>query len=551
MPVALVFPNYYGVGMSNLGLQLVYDLVNQHPELVCERVFLPEGETRPLSVESSRPLSDFPVILCSVSFEQDLPALVKMLVTAGLEPLAENRGEEAIKPGTPLIIAGGVSCFINPEPLAPFVDMVVVGEAEPVLPAILEKLLSAGQRRQRRALLREMATELPGCYVPQLYRFRYGADQVLDRIEVEAGVPARVRRIGIDEPGIAGHSRMLSPAAEFANLFMVELGRGCSRGCRFCAAGFVYRPPRLWSSASILAAVDERPEGITRVGLLGMEMVRSAELRQIAAHLLENGCQLSFSSLRADVIGDSLLGLLAKSGLKTVAVAPDGSSERLRRVINKGITREDVCGSAERLVRAGIANLKLYFMVGLPTETADDLDEMTGLVREVRQIMDAPGRARGRLAALTLSINPFVPKAWTPFQFHHFTEVDQLKKRLRYVRKSLAGVANLKIMGEKPENAFMQAVLARGDRRLAQALIGHARQGGNLLQTLRRSGIDPGHYATRPRSREELFPWEVIDHGIKRDYLWAEYRRGLAGRSTAPCDTAICRRCGVCPQEQE
>lgn len=551
LPVGLIFPNSYGVGMSNLGLQLVYELVNQQPDLVCERVFMPEQGAPPLSVESSRPLADFPVILCSISFEQDIPSLVRMLIMAGIAPLTENRQNQAIKPGTPLIIGGGVCCFINPETVAPFFDMLVIGEAEPVLPAILERLLAKERGGERRGLLQGMAAGLPGCYVPQFYRFHYGPDQILEKIEVDAGIPARIKRLGITAPAIAAHSSVLSPAAEFADLYLVELGRGCSKGCRFCAAGFVYRPPRLWAGPSILAAVAERPEGVDRIGLLGMEMVRSSELQAVAERLLLDGCQLSFSSLRADVIGDSLLELLAKSGLKTVAIAPDGGSERLRRVINKGISREDVLLGAERLVKAGIVNLKLYFMIGLPTESEDDLDEMIGLVEEVRGIMTVPGRARGRLSTLTLSINPFVPKAWTPFQYHPFDEVGILKKKFKYLRQGLSRIANLKIMGEKPDNAFMQAVLARGDRRLAPAIVEYAKSGGNWPQILRKSGLSAEHYVARSRGRDELFPWEVIDHGIKRDYLWAEYRRALAGRATGPCETLKCRRCGVCGQDHQ
>ena len=547
--MGLVFPNTYGVGMSNLGLQLVYELVNRHADLVCERIFLPEKNGKPVSVESSRPLSDFPIILCSVSFEQDIPALVWMLVAAGIDPLEQNRRDANIEAGRPLIIGGGVCCFINPETVAPFMDILVIGEAEPVLPVILERVLAAGEGKERHTLLRKMAQELQGCYVPQFYHFEYGADRVLKRIEVDSDIPERVRRLGIAAPKTAGHSSLLSPAAEFADLYMVELGRGCSKGCRFCAAGFVYRPPRLWSGSAIVAAIAERPDQVDKIGLLGMEMVRSAELQKVAERLLMDGCQLSFSSLRADVIGNSLLTLLAKSGLKTVAIAPDGGSERLRRVINKGISREDVLCGAEKLVRAGIVNLKLYFMIGLPTENDQDLDEMVKLISEVRELMNVPGRARGRLSTLTLSINPFVPKAWTPFQFHPFAGLDLLKKKFKYLRQALSGVANLKIMGENPNHAFLQAVLAKGDRRLAPALIDLAVTGGNWRQVMRKNGIRPEDYATRARERTELFPWEVIDHGIKRDYLWAEYRRALAERTTGPCETSRCRRCGVCRRE--
>lgn len=551
LPVGLVFPNNYGVAMSNLGMQLVYELVNQQTDMVCERVFLPEKGGSPISVESSRPLADFPVILCSISFEQDIPSLVKMLLMAGISPLTKDRQNEGVGPGNPLIIGGGVCCFINSETVAPFVDMLVAGEAEPVLPEIMGRLTGKENAEERYDLLSGMARELPGCYVPQFYHFFYGDDQVIEKIEVDAGIPPRVKRLGVVDSGLAAHSSILSPAAEFADLYMVELGRGCSKGCRFCAAGFVYRPPRLWAAASILAAVEDRPDGVDRIGLLGMEMVRSTELQEVAERLLMDGCQLSFSSLRADVIGDSLLELLANSGLKTVAIAPDGGSERLRRVINKGITREDVLRGAEKLVKAGIVNLKLYFMVGLPTETAEDLDEMIELVGEVRAIMNVSGRIRGRLSTLTLSINPFVPKAWTPFQYHPFVEVGVLKKKFKYIRHGLRGVDNLKVMGEKPDNAFMQAVLARGDRRLAPAIIDYAKRGGNWPQIMRKNGLSPEYYATRARGRHELFPWKVIDHGIKPDYLWAEYQRALAGKLTGPCETDKCRRCGVCRQEDK
>lgn len=542
LPIALVFPSHYRVGMSNLGFQLVYDLINRNPDLVCERVFLPENGERPLSVESSRPLSDFPVLMTAVSFEQDIPALLGILLAAGLEPLAEKRFPQKVGPGAPLILAGGVACFINPEPLAPFVEAILIGEAEELLEAVLANLAGTTDRH---ALLGELV-KLPGCYVPHYYHFRYEPNGMLAGIKAAGGAPERVRRVvwrGADE---AGYSRLLTPAAEFADLFLVELGRGCSRSCRFCAAGFVYRPPRLWSPAAINRALDQRPAGITRVGLLGMEMAKPEHLQEVAGRLLDEGCQLSFSSLRADALTPELLRLLADSGLKTVAIAPDGGSERLRRVINKGITGEDVLQAAIRLVTAGIVNLKLYFMIGLPTETDDDLAEMLALIREVRAIMLQPGRSRGRLANLTLSINPLVPKAWTPLQYHPFVAPRELKKKLDFIRRGLSGVANLKIMGEKPENAFLQAVLARGDRRLAPALIDYAGRGGNWQQVFRRHGVEVAQYVLRARGREELFPWEVIDQGVANAYLWEEYCKGLAARTSPACDVDRCRRCGIC-----
>jgi radical SAM superfamily enzyme YgiQ (UPF0313 family) len=547
LPVALIFPNRYALGNSNLGFQLVYALVNSLPGFVCER-FFSHADQAPVSLESGRPLRDFPILLCSLSFEQDFVNLLAMFIAGGIEPLAEKRtaNTKRFRPGEPLIIGGGVASFINPEPLAPFVDLFVVGEAEPILPQLMAHLADHLTAEEPEALLRKIVREFSGCYVPRFYTMHYGKDGILKRIEPDPEVPSRVRRLVLEESPVAGHSKLLSPEAEFANLFLAELGRGCSRGCRFCAAGFVYRPPRLWSAESILAGLAERPQDIKRVGLLGMEMARSEDLARIAEYLLGEGCALSFSSLRADAISSELCHLLAQSRLKSAAIAPDGGSERLRRVINKGISEQDVLCAAEALARAGINHLKLYFMIGLPTETEDDLAELLLLTDKVRQTLLGVGRETGRMGNITLSVNSFVPKAWTPFQFHGFAPVTALKKSIKFLRKGVAGMANTRLVVDQPGNAFYQAVLARGDRRVGLALYAMLQSGQNWRQAMRGYGVDPEEYAMRQRGQEELFPWEIIDHGIDRHYLWAEYQKALAEKSTIACDTTQCRRCGVC-----
>lgn len=547
LPVALLFPNRYGVGNSNLGFQIVYDLVNNLPGFVCERFFL-DREEPPRSLESGRPLRDFPIVLCSLSFEQDFPNLLSLFIRGGIEPLAGKRSADApcFRPGQPLVIGGGVAAFINPEPLSPFVDLFVIGEAEPVLPQLMEHLSRQLAVQPPAELLLEIAQNFSGCYAPGLYAMHYGGDGILAEIVPAPGVPARVKRLVLAESAVASHSKLFSPETEFADMFLAELGRGCSRGCRFCAAGFVYRPPRLWPADSILAALERRPEGINRVGLLGMEMARGEELDRIAEYLLGQGCLLSFSSLRADAVSDRLCRLLAASRLKSAAIAPDGGSQRLRQVINKGISEEDVLVAAEALASAGISHLKLYFMIGLPTENDGDMEELLALTDKVRQTLLGVGRRRGRLGNITLSVNSFVPKAWTPFQFHPFAPPAELKKRIVRLRKGVAAMANVRMTVDQPHVALQQAVLARGDRRVGLALYGMLKHGLAWRQSFQELGITPEAYALRLRGREELFPWEVIDHGIDRGYLWQEYEKALAGRPTAACQPQQCRRCGVC-----
>jgi radical SAM superfamily enzyme YgiQ (UPF0313 family) len=555
LPIALIYPNIYSLGMSNLGFQIVYHLLNQDDSVVAERIFLPESSNKPLSIESGRPLSDFPFLFFSVSFEQDYQNLIMMLESAGIPSLVSQRNNKSLNistqsaGGQPLVVAGGVAAFMNPEPLAPFIDLFIIGEAEPVLPPVMPELME-GIGKNKKALLVKIASEFPGCYVPAFYETVYDTDGKLLTIrpgDEYSSLPDRIKKVVMDSPGdFAAHSTILSPSAEFSNLFMTELGRGCSRGCRFCAAGFIYRPPRLWKAQSIINAIDSRPDGCSRIGLLGMEMAQSEDISLIADYLSNESCSLSFSSLRADIISSSLTELLGQSNLKSAAIAPDGGSERLRQVINKGITENDVLAAVEILAQKGIKNLKLYYMIGLPTEKQADLDEMVNLTMKVKEKILNIGRVKGKISRLTLSINCFIPKPWTPFQFHPMEEIASLKNKLKFLRKTLGAEPNIRIKAENPEKAFSQATLALGDRRVGLALLQMVLHNCTWRQALKKENINPADYTARQRDKGELFPWEIIDHGINRKYLWSEYQRALQAKTTIPCDTSQCNRCGVC-----
>jgi radical SAM superfamily enzyme YgiQ (UPF0313 family) len=554
-PVALLYPNTYPLAVSNLGFQLLYRLLNDFDHIVCERFVYPQGREPFRSLESSRPLSDFPLVFGSISFEQDYPRLVALLAAGGIAPYAADR-EEQIAAGSPLVVLGGVGVFMNPESLAAFADLMVIGEAEAVLPRLMEKLASP---ESRSPLLAHIGATLAGCYIPGCYHFAYDKDGRVQQITVENGLPERVRKVVLEQTKTAAHSELLSPNAELG-MYMTELGRGCSRGCRFCAAGYIYRPPRLWDADAVLAGLEARPKGIDRIGLLGMEMSDGPTLDRIAKYLQDNACSLSFSSLRADRISEQLLDLLAASGLKSVAIAPDGCSQRLRQVINKGLSRQDLLAAATALVEVGIYTLKLYVMVGLPTETEQDLDEFIDLVQQIRARILPLGRKRGRVCEIIVSVNSFVPKPWTPFQYLSFGGLDLetaerysegdavavLKKKIKYLKKNLSNTANLHVKVDRPDRVLSQAVFSRADRRIAPVLLDIGTGRRSFKQAMKVNGLSAWQYAVRPRTADELLCWQVVDHGITDGYLYRELEKAIEERSTAACDTSRCRRCGVC-----
>jgi radical SAM superfamily enzyme YgiQ (UPF0313 family) len=550
VPVALVYPHEYDVGMSNLGFQTVYHLINAHPDLTCERVFLPgpeemavyERQRLPLvSLESGRPLTDFAIIAFSLSFEPDYLNVLQILALARLPLLAAQRGEQF-----PVVVAGGVAAMLNPEPLAPFIDAFFVGETE-IWGAAFFEVLAGGRGAPRRTVLRTLATQVPGVYVPAAYQPRYHADGTLAAFTAAPGFPPRVTAShpgDLDDQPV--HSRLLAPGAEFSRMFLVEVNRGCGRGCRFCAAGFIYRPLRHRSLAALEPALQAGLASGAKIGLVGTAVSDHPDLPAILQRLVAAGAQVGISSLRADCADAQLFGLLAQGGVRSVALAPEAGSDRLRRLINKNLTTKALEEAVASLQGAGIKHLRLYFLVGLPTETLADVDEIPRLAKHLQHVAVKAAAGRPALASITLSLNSFVPKPFTPLQWVPFAGVPVLKDRIKRVKQALRGEPRLRVHADLPKWAYYQALLARGDRRVADILLKVHQTGGDWAQACRLSPLNPDFFVLRERGREELFPWDFIDHGVTKAYLWEEYQQALAGRQTPPCPPAGCRRCGAC-----
>ncbi len=552
--IALVYPNTYAVGMSNLGFQTVYQQFNAMDAVVCERAFLPDAPAggaseRVVSRESGSALIDFDLIAFSVAFENDYPNVLSLIAKAGLPLRADDRGAPF-----PLVVAGGVTCFLNPEPLAAFIDLFLVGEAEPILPGLVEQLCggdlksSAGRRR----LLLTIAREVPGAYVPAHYTARYHESGTQIALQPTADVPVKIERVfAADLAHLPTATTILTAHTTFDATYLVEVSRGCPHGCRFCSAGYIYRPPRFRPLGLLKAQLDRGRTQTDRVGLVGAAVSDLPELAALCRHGAEAGLKLGFSSLRADALSDTLIAQLRRSRVKTATIAPDAGSERLRRVINKGLDEMAILGAAESLVAGGIPNLKLYFMVGLPTETDDDIAAVSRLVKRVKDQFLRSSRARGRMGDITVSLSSFVPKPATPFQWVPMAEERTLKARLKKIKGELRRVANVRVHSDMPRWAFIQALLARGDRRVADLLEAAHRNRGNWPQTFKAALLNPQFYVYRERDRDEMLPWDFIDHGVRKRFLWNEYQRALAAKPTPPCPASpeTCTVCGACVAE--
>jgi len=526
-------------------MQVLYGLLNSYDEIVAERFFLPEEEN-PLenewrSVESDHLLSAFDIIMPSISFETDYPNLLKALYSAQIPIYAKERTKE-----DPLVIGGGVALLINPEPVAPFLDAIFLAEAESIMDSfikILPKLIDKQKDRLNRLFI--LSESVSSTYIPSWYRPIWENDKLISWDINQSQAPSKIKVKKVTEPlEIAPHSQIVSDDAAFSNMFLVEVARGCGRSCRFCAAGFVYRPPRAWDCLAIEKAISLAPTD-SSIGLVGLEFVGRKDLNWLIERFLKKGLRLSFSSLRADAINDSFARLLVKSGVKTATIAPEAGSERLRQVINKHLDEETILRAAQTLLKNGIENLKLYFMMGLPTETTEDIYKIVELVLKIRQLFVEVGKKRKHLGRITVSVNNFVPKAWTPFQWAGILKQGELKKRQKILTKGLRRQANIRLNIESGRNWWIQSILSRGDRRISNVIEDVAIKGHTWKKAFKQNRIDENIFIGK-RDIEERFPWEIVGHPIKRSFLEKEWLLATKGIQSPFCKVGKCVRCGAC-----
>jgi radical SAM superfamily enzyme YgiQ (UPF0313 family) len=536
--VALAFPNTYFVGMSNLGFQTVYKLFNAEADIVCERVFLPPkteladqlaSGTPLVTLESQSPVADFDVLAFSVSFEWDYTNVLTLLRLAGLPVRAEARTHRH-----PLVVIGGAVTFVNPEPLALFADAVAAGEGEVLVPSLLRAFQGASDRRD---LLLRLAGER-GFYIPSFYDVNYGNDGTIAEFVPRegTGAPPVVRKAALRttetvDPPV---TTIFTPDTEFGSRFLVEVVRGCANLCRFCWAGYNYLPVRAFPTARILELAERARQHCSRAGLVSIALCDHPDIEEILTRLSAMGYSISPASLRLDDLTPTLVRLLRSSGERSITIAPETGSDRLRRVINKTVTNDEILASAEMIFANGVENLKLYFMIGLPTETDDDLVAIRDLTLKLRDIMLANARERGQVGRIVGSVNPLVPKPGTAYQWLPMESDDAIGRKIRQVRSLMAGVDNVYFNIKSERHSFYQALLSLGDRRVAPVIEAAERNGGNWRAAAAEADVDAAFFVFRDRTNDRVLPWDIIDGGMKGDFFRTEFQKAMREEWTLP-----------------
>lgn len=502
--VCLVFPNTYHVGMSNLAVHMLYSILNQRGDCLCERSFCEEPLTGK-SLESGSGLETFHVIAFSISFELDYPGVLKALLAARIPPRSADRDESH-----PLVIAGGPCIFSNPEPLADCVDVCVIGEGEEVIGEIMDVFAEAHARRLDRASMLQALSEVPGVYVPRHYAPVYSDDGRLSRMEENGpGALPVAARVVSDLDAHPCCSAIVTPETEFSNMFLVELGRGCRRGCRFCSACHIYlRRERSLESVKKQALAGKALS--QRVGLITSDFADYTHREELIDFLLNKGMGFSVSSVRADAITDDLLAGMRASGQRTLTLAPEVASDKLAAYTGKKITSDTLLAAVDMALGRHITNFRLYFMIGFPGEDDADVEAIPELASRVHGAMRGAAKGLGKMGRMTVSVNPFVPKPFTPLESAPFAETAALSRRVNILRDGLGRLGNTRLVAESPRMARLQCALARGDRR-ALGLIQMLAEGGTAAQAMRAFGEDIERYVCDLSRTAGMRPWHTVE----------------------------------------
>ncbi len=545
---ALVYPNNYHVGMSNLGMHILYQLINERTDTDCERAFLPDAkelaeyvrtQTPIMTLETQRPLGKFDLIGFAVSFEMDYFNILTQLELSRIPLRAAERDEYQ-----PLILMGGPCVTFNPEPLAAVADVCIIGEGEEVVGEVLDAYHAARMAGESRLSTLCRLAQIEGVYVPIFYQARYSESGAFLGLAVQDGLPEKIGRRWIKElDRYPAKTVIQTPHTEFRNMLLLEVARGCGRHCRYCMAGYCFRRPRNRSLDELKRSVEAQDMSERRVGLMGAAISDYPEIDELCRWLRERNIALSVASLRADSVSETLVAALAESGHRTITLAPEAATQRLRTIINKTLTEEDLFSAAAMAVKAGIPHVRMYIMIGLPEETDEDIEAIVQLALRMKAHMLQLG-SKGKL---TLSVNPFVPKPFTPFQWLPMAEQSVVAKRLKYLQQAFKGQRSIEVLTESPKEAYLQGILARGDRRVGEALLAAQASGGSkqLARAMTQAGLQKEDYLYRNRAAKEVLPWDHLLPGVTKDYLQVEWQRSLAEQETAPCHTG-CKRCGVC-----
>ena len=564
--IAFCFPDTYEIGMSNLGMRILYGVMNNMEGVWCQRVFAPWGDMEeemrraqiPLfALESGEPIADFDIVAFSVGYEMAFTAILNMLDLAGIPLRSAERTDL-----TPLVIAGGTAMY-NAEPIADFVDIVSLGEGEDVTVELIELHRKARKEGWSKAKFLHRAAQVPGLYVPSLYEVDYNEDGTVREIRPQDGAPKVVRKRIVEDMDKSYYpAKTIVPSTEIVqDRVTLELFRGCIRGCRFCQAGYVYRPVRnrskdLCVRYGVEACNDSGYQEVTLSSLSTSDYPQLTELcDDLEEFCKERHVNLSLPSLRADNFSMSLMQRLAKGRKTGLTFAPEAGTQRLRDVINKNVTQEELLASCRTAFAGGYNAVKLYFMLGLPTETDEDVLGIADLAARVMHAWRESAANKQRGVRITVSTSWFVPKPHTAFQWEPQISKEEYERRVKLLREAIT-TKTVTYNWHDSDTSFLEAVLARGDRRMCKVLETAWRKGAKLdaweeyfslerwLEAFDECGLDPHFYANRQRQKDEIMPWSMISSGVTEAYLWRELQQAKAGVTTPDCRTH-CNGCGA------